>query len=125
MTRRSMNASFAPGAYVFPGGGIDAAIAHHPVERRVATEALGNYQELLDELQLRLTVDGPTRVGHGQPFGAFRMAIRDLYLGKVSPDHAHHLVVMLLTALALTFIVFYLTNLPPNLEKLAKTDRSA
>ena len=25
--------------------------------------------------------------------------------------------VMLLTAFALTFIVFYLTNLPPNLEK--------
>jgi peptide/nickel transport system permease protein len=29
--------------------------------------------------------------------------------------------VMLLTALCLTFIVFFLTNLPPNLEKLAKT----
>ncbi len=28
MTRRSMNASFAPGAYVFPGGGIDAADAY-------------------------------------------------------------------------------------------------
>jgi 8-oxo-dGTP pyrophosphatase MutT (NUDIX family) len=27
MTRRSMNASFAPGAYVFPGGGIDSADA--------------------------------------------------------------------------------------------------
>lgn len=30
------------------------------------------------------------------------------------------LVVMILTALCLTFVVFYLTNLPPNLEKLAK-----
>ncbi|HMS94739.1 MAG: ABC transporter permease [Tabrizicola sp.] len=30
--------------------------------------------------------------------------------------------VMLLTALALTFIVFWLTNLPPNLEKLAKSE---
>ena len=29
--------------------------------------------------------------------------------------------VMLLTALCLTFIVFFLTNLGPNLEKLAKT----
>ncbi|RMH41094.1 MAG: ABC transporter permease [Alphaproteobacteria bacterium] len=29
--------------------------------------------------------------------------------------------IMLLTALCLTFIVFFLTNLPPNLEKLAKT----
>ena len=32
--------------------------------------------------------------------------------------------VMVLTALALTFIVFYLTNLPPNLEKLARTEGS-
>ena len=32
--------------------------------------------------------------------------------------------VMFLTALALTFIVFYLTNLPPNLEKLAKSEAS-
>jgi peptide/nickel transport system permease protein len=32
--------------------------------------------------------------------------------------------VMILTALALTFIVFYLTNLPPNLEKLAKSEAS-
>ncbi len=29
-----------------------------------------NYQELVDEVQLRLTVDGPTRVGRS-PFGAF------------------------------------------------------
>ncbi len=33
--------------------------------------------------------------------------------------------VMLLTALALTFVVFYMTNLPPNLEKLAKSEASA
>ena len=32
--------------------------------------------------------------------------------------------VMLLTALALTFIVFFLTNLSPNLEKLARTEGS-
>ena len=31
---------------------------------------------------------------------------------------------MLLTALALTFIVFFLTNLQPNLEKLARTEGS-
>lgn len=31
---------------------------------------------------------------------------------------------MVLTALALTFVVFYLTNLPPNLEKLARTEGS-
>ena len=35
------------------------------------------------------------------------------------------LAVMLLTALTLTFVVFFLTNLPPNLEKLAKTEASA
>ncbi len=29
---------------------------------------------------------------------------------------------MFLTALCLTFIVFYLTNLPPNLEKVAKSE---
>ncbi len=33
--------------------------------------------------------------------------------------------IMILTALALTFVVFYLTNLPPNLEKLAKSEASA
>lgn len=32
--------------------------------------------------------------------------------------------VMALTALALTFVVFYMTNLPPNLEKLAKSEAS-
>ena len=36
MTRRSLTASFAPGAYVFPGGGIDAADAqaHMQATRR-------------------------------------------------------------------------------------------
>lgn len=37
---------------------------------------------------------------------------------------ARRLSVMALTALALTFVVFYLTNLPPNLEKLARTEGS-
>ncbi|EEW26370.1 ABC transporter permease [Rhodobacter ferrooxidans] len=32
------------------------------------------------------------------------------------------LATMLLTALCLTFVVFYLTNLPPNLEKIAKSE---
>jgi recombination protein RecT len=38
MTRRSATASFAPGAYVFPGGGIDAADAqsHALAARRPA-----------------------------------------------------------------------------------------
>ncbi|WP_102223153.1 ABC transporter permease [Acidimangrovimonas sediminis] len=37
---------------------------------------------------------------------------------------ARRIVTMLLTALCLTFIVFFLTNLPPNLEKLAKQQAS-
>jgi peptide/nickel transport system permease protein len=37
---------------------------------------------------------------------------------------AKRLGVMLLTAIALTFIVFFLTNLPPNLEKLARSEGS-
>ena len=32
--------------------------------------------------------------------------------------------VMVLTAIALTFVVFFMTNLPPNLEKLAKSEAS-
>ena len=40
MTRRSLTASFAPGAYVFPGGGIDAAdSASHPHAARRATQS--------------------------------------------------------------------------------------
>ena len=40
MTRRSTTASFAPGAYVFPGGGIDApdAAAHAQAARRARPE---------------------------------------------------------------------------------------
>ena len=36
MTRRSSTASFAPGAYVFPGGGIDAADAQCHAQSRAA-----------------------------------------------------------------------------------------
>jgi recombination protein RecT len=40
MTRRSSTASFAPGAYVFPGGGIDAAdAASHAIAARRATQS--------------------------------------------------------------------------------------
>ena len=39
MTRRSSSASFAPGAYVFPGGGIDAADAQaHGLATRRPTQ---------------------------------------------------------------------------------------
>jgi hypothetical protein len=38
---------------------------------KAAMTSLNYYKELLDEIQLRVTVDGPTRVGHSQPFGVF------------------------------------------------------
>ena len=36
-----------------------------------AQEILNYYANLTDEAQLRVAVDGPSRVGHGQPFGVF------------------------------------------------------
>ena len=58
MTRRSMTASFAPGAYVFPGGGIDAADAqaHGMAQRRPKqsdlhlTQAIAAIRESFEEL---------------------------------------------------------------------------
>jgi recombination protein RecT len=68
MTRRSASASFAPGAYVFPGGGIDAAdaeahalAARRPTqdERRL-TQAIAAIRESFEELGILLArrVDG-------------------------------------------------------------------
>jgi len=63
MTRRSATASFAPGAYVFPGGGIDAADAgeaHALVGRRpgqhdlALTQALAALRESFEELGVLL-----------------------------------------------------------------------
>ena len=58
MTRRSMTASFAPGAYVFPGGGVDAADAqaHGQATRRPTqsdlhlTQAIAAIRESYEEL---------------------------------------------------------------------------
>ena len=58
MTRRSPQASFAPGAYVFPGGGIDAADAqaHDLADRRAGqddlrlTQAIAAIRESFEEL---------------------------------------------------------------------------
>ena len=58
MTRRSMSASFAPGAYVFPGGVIDAADAqtHSMAQRRPTqsdlhlTQAIAAIRESFEEL---------------------------------------------------------------------------
>ncbi len=62
MTRRSMTASFAPGAYVFPGGGIDAAdsAAHSQSTRRATqsdlhlTQAIAAIRESFEELGVLL-----------------------------------------------------------------------
>lgn len=62
MTRRSMTASFAPGAYVFPGGGIDAtdAQAHAQSTRRATqsdlhlTQAIAAIRESFEELGVLL-----------------------------------------------------------------------
>jgi 8-oxo-dGTP pyrophosphatase MutT (NUDIX family) len=58
MTRRSLSASFAPGAYVFPGGGVDAAdaAAHGQAQRRATqgdlhlTQAIAAIRESFEEL---------------------------------------------------------------------------
>ena len=62
MTRRSMTASFAPGAHVFPGGGIDAAdaAAHAQSTRRAGqtdlhlTQAIAAIRESFEELGVLL-----------------------------------------------------------------------
>ncbi len=62
MTRRSATASFAPGAYVFPGGGIDAADAqaHASAARRPTqddlrlTQAIAAIRESFEELGILL-----------------------------------------------------------------------
>jgi glyoxylase-like metal-dependent hydrolase (beta-lactamase superfamily II)/8-oxo-dGTP pyrophosphatase MutT (NUDIX family) len=64
MTRRAMTASFAPGAYVFPGGGIDAADAapatHSLAHRRPSqsdlhlTQAIAAIRESFEELGILL-----------------------------------------------------------------------
>ncbi len=62
MTRRSATASFAPGAYVFPGGGIDAADgASHGIAARRATQddlhltqAIAAIRESFEELGVLL-----------------------------------------------------------------------
>ena len=62
MTRRSLQASFAPGAYVFPGGGIDAedSNCHHLAQRRPTqdekrlTQAIAAIRESFEELGILL-----------------------------------------------------------------------
>jgi recombination protein RecT len=74
MTRRSPNASFLPGAYVFPGGGIDAADAqvHAAAQRRATqsdlhlTQAIAAIRESFEELGVLLAqhADGTPATQH-------------------------------------------------------------
>lgn len=53
----------------FLASGLKIVGEEHPSVAS-AMKSLNYYRELLDEIQLRVSVDGPTRVGHTQPFGA-------------------------------------------------------
>jgi recombination protein RecT len=72
MTRRSMTASFAPGAYVFPGGGIDAAdaSAHTMAQRRPKqsdlhlTQAIAAIRESFEELGILFARHADGRWAH-------------------------------------------------------------
>lgn len=80
MTRRSMTASFAPGAYVFPGGGIDAADAqsHGQSTRRPTqsdphlTQAIAAIRESFEELGILLA-----RRANGSHLGTAQIAALD------------------------------------------------
>ena len=96
MTRRSMTASFAPGAYVFPGGGVDLldAATHAHASRRATqsdlhlTQAIAAIRESFEELGVLIAQrsDGTgakqediTAIDRKQPFAA-QCAARGLTL---------------------------------------------
>ena len=74
MTRRAMTASFAPGAYVFPGGGIDAldAQSHALARRRPGqsdlnlTQAIAAIRESFEELGVLLAWQADGRPADAQ-----------------------------------------------------------
>jgi len=74
MTRRSDHASFAPGAYVFPGGGIDAldAQSHAVAARRPTqsdlhlTQAIAAIRESFEELGILLARHADGRMADDQ-----------------------------------------------------------
>jgi hypothetical protein len=74
----------------FLSAGLQVVGENHP-SAKPALDALNNYKELLDEAQLRLTVDGPTRVGHGQPFGVFLSLEHTRQLGREAGGFAKYL----------------------------------
>ena len=80
MTRRSMTASFAPGAYVFPGGGIDPADAdaashalarHRPQQDGPAlTQAIAAIRESYEELGILLARHADGRMADARTLAA-------------------------------------------------------
>ena len=91
MTRRSLTASFAPGAYVFPGGGIDAldAASHAQALRRPTqsdlhlTQAIAAIRESFEELGILLAYDA-----QGLPVSAAQVAQLDRHAkaGEAAAD---------------------------------------
>ncbi len=94
MTRRSATASFAPGAYVFPGGGIDAADAQaHPLATRRAgqgdvqlTQAIAAIRESFEELGVLLA-----QHGDGSPVSPARVAQLDRQMPFFAQCEQHQL----------------------------------
>src|SRR6185503_14405114 len=74
----------------FLSAGLQVVGESHP-GAKPAADALNSYKELLDEVQLRLTVDGPTRVGHNQPFGAFLALEHSRQLARESGSFTKYL----------------------------------
>ncbi len=80
MTRRSAQASFAPGAYVFPGGGIDALDAHPATHAAAArrptqsdahlTEAIAAIRESFEELGILLARHADGRMASNDDIAA-------------------------------------------------------
>ncbi len=92
---------------------IWAASVADPVKGWVAIRMEGSvapvdavWQEQFDLLYRRAVGDGrfyatDLRAARMLTFGAFRMAMREFYLGRVGADQGHQLVIMLLTAFGL------------------------
>ena len=55
---------------LFLGSGLSIIGTEHPAAASV-TKSLDYYKELLNEIQLRIKIDGPSQVGHSQVFGTF------------------------------------------------------
>ena len=80
MTRRATSASFAPGAYVFPGGGIDAddAAAHALAHRRATqsdeqlTQAIAAIRESYEELGVLLARHADGRMADASDVAALQ-----------------------------------------------------